>query len=164
MDTSNTILKELEKCQFKVSTDTRKDVSGSIYFALKGKTFDGNSFVNDALKKGALGAVTDNPKNKGDNIYLVDNVLQTLQNTAKTYRKTFNIPVIAIGGSNGKTTSKELLRDILKTKYIVHATEGSLNNHIGLPLSRYLNQKAVFLPVGMPYGGALILVGIPWET
>lgn len=118
-----------------VSTDTRKNLSGSVYFAIKGASFDGNSFVRKALKKGAVAAVTDSPKNKGKNIYLVDSVLATLQKVATEYRNTFNIPIIAIGGSNGKTTSKELLRDVLKTKYKVHATDGSFNNHLGVPLS-----------------------------
>ena len=129
------IFKELEKCQFKVSTDTRKDISGSIYFALKGENFDGNTFIHQALKKGAVGAVTDDPEIAGENIYLVDDVLKTLQEMAKKYRKLFKIPIIVIGGSNGKTTSKELVVEVLKIKYKVHATIGSLNNHIGVPLS-----------------------------
>ena len=126
---------ELEKCGFKVSTDTRKSVAGSIYFALKGTTFDGNKFVHEAIEKGALGAVTDDSKIVGNNIFYVENVLKTLQAVAKEYRKSFTIPIIAIGGSNGKTTSKELIREVLNTKYTVHATAESLNNHIGVPLS-----------------------------
>src|SRR3989344_2190061 len=107
---------------FKVSTDTRKDVSGSIFFALEGEIFDGRTFVKDALAKGAIGVVT-------------ENTLDTLQKLARRYRDTFNIPIIAIGGSNGKTTIRELLRWALATKYKEHATESNLNNHIGLPLS-----------------------------
>jgi UDP-N-acetylmuramoyl-tripeptide--D-alanyl-D-alanine ligase len=135
MDTLNTIVKELKECNYKISTDSRKDVLGSIYFAIKGEVFDGNDFVNETLKRGAKWAVTDNPKNKGPRVFLVEDALKTLQMIALEYRKEFNIPVIVIGGSNGKTTSKELLRDVLKTKYKVHSTEGSFNNHLGVPLS-----------------------------
>ncbi len=129
------ILEKLKMCDFKVSTDTRKDVSGTVYFALSGENFDGNTFIADALHKGALCAVTENPKNASEHTLVVKNVLKTLQNVAHEYRKQFTIPIITIGGSNGKTTSKELLRNVLRTKYKVHATEGSLNNHIGVPLS-----------------------------
>ncbi len=135
METVDTILQKLEECKYKISTDTRKDLSGSVYFALRGENFDGNVFVSDALQKGACLVVTDNPKNTGENVLVVKNVLKTLQQVATEYRKKFNIPIIAIGGSNGKTTSKDLVRNVLKTKYKVHATEGSLNNHFGVPLS-----------------------------
>jgi len=107
---------------FKVSTDTRKDVSGSIFFALEGEIFDGRTFVKDALAKGAIGVVT-------------ENTLDTLQKLARRYRDTFNIPIIAIGGSNGKTTTRELMRAVLETSFKVHTTKSNLNNHIGLPLS-----------------------------
>lgn len=116
------ILDKLEKNGWKVSTDTRKEISGSVYFALKGENFDGKQFVKEALDKGAVAAVTENAQ-------------ETLQKVAKIYREKFNIPIIAIGGSNGKTTSKELVREVLKTKYKVHATPENLNNHIGVPLS-----------------------------
>ncbi len=129
------ILEALQKCNYKVSTDTRKDISGTIFFALKGENFDGNQFIEEALKKGATGVVTENLNLNGENIYVVDNVLQVLNSTASKYRDLFKIPIIAIGGSNGKTTSKDLVRDVLKTKYKVLATEGSLNNHFGVPLS-----------------------------
>lgn len=130
-----TIFKELEKCKFKVSTDTRKDVRGSIYFPLKGDNFDGNTFVHEAVAKGASGALTDNPDITGDNIYLVDDVLKTLHSLAHMYRKRFNIPIVVIGGSNGKTTSRGLVREVLKTKYKVHSSEESMNNQFGVPLS-----------------------------
>ena len=116
------ILAELEKNGWKVSTDTRKEISGSVYFALKGENFDGSQFVKEALDKGAVAAVT-------------EDTLETLQKVAKIYREKFNIPIIAIGGSNGKTTSKELVSEVLKTKYKIHATPENLNNHIGVPLS-----------------------------
>ncbi len=135
MDSLPNILKELKKCKYKVSTDTRKDVSGTAYFAIKGENFDGNKFVNEALKKGATFAVSDEIKNVGKNVFIVENVLKTLQESAKYYRKTFKIPIIVIGGSNGKTTSKDLLVEVLKTKYKVHSTIGSLNNHLGVPLA-----------------------------
>lgn len=135
MQNLDKIIKKLEECGYKFSTDTRVDLKGSVYFALKGENFDGNKFVHEALKKGAILAVTDNPKNKGKNIYLVKNTLETLQKIAGIYRDSFSIPIIVIGGSNGKTTSKELLCEVLKTRYKVHATVGSLNNHIGVPIS-----------------------------
>ncbi len=130
-----TILNELKRCNFKVSTDTRKDVSGSVYFAIKGDNFDGGDFVADALQKGAVAAVTENLNKVGENVYIVDNVLQSLQKLSSAYRDLFTIPIVALGGSNGKTTSKELLMKTLAQKYKVHATEASLNNHIGVPLS-----------------------------
>jgi UDP-N-acetylmuramoyl-tripeptide--D-alanyl-D-alanine ligase len=135
MDDLKKILTILEKNNFRVSTDTRKDISGSVYFGLAGENFDGNKFVKDALKKGAVSAITNDPKNRGKNVIVVKNTLKVLQLVAREYRRKFNIPVVAIGGSNGKTTSKELTRDVLKTKYKVHSTEGSLNNHLGVPLS-----------------------------
>jgi UDP-N-acetylmuramoyl-tripeptide--D-alanyl-D-alanine ligase len=135
MDVEQTILKKLEECGFKVSTDTRKDVAGSIYFALKGENFDGSAFIHEALQKGALGVVTENPLIIGENIYLVDDVLKTLQESARAYRKLFLVPILAIGGSNGKTTSRELTSEVLKTKYQVHTSRENLNNHIGVPLS-----------------------------
>jgi UDP-N-acetylmuramoyl-tripeptide--D-alanyl-D-alanine ligase len=138
MTTTEEILKKLEECDFNVSTDTRKNISGSVYFALKGDSFDGNLFAHDALQKGAVAAVTENPENlkiKNGKIFLVKNVLKTLQDTAKIYRQSFNIPILAIGGSNGKTTSKGLLCDVLKTKYKTHSTVESFNNHFGVPLS-----------------------------
>jgi UDP-N-acetylmuramoyl-tripeptide--D-alanyl-D-alanine ligase len=135
MNTILEIYKKLESCDFRVSTDTRADLANSVYFALKGENFDGNKFVRLALKSGAIAAVTEDSKIKGKNIYYVKNTLEALQEVARLYRESFAIPVIAIGGSNGKTTSKELLLDVLKTKYKVHGTVGSLNNHIGVPLS-----------------------------
>ena len=135
IDSIEIILKKLKECNFKISTDTRKDVSGSVYFALKGDSFDGNLFIKDALKKGAILAVSDNPKNKGKNVIIVPNVLKTLQEVAKSYRQLFNIPIIVIGGSNGKTTSKDLTTKVLEKKYNTHSTAGSFNNHVGVPLS-----------------------------
>lgn len=135
MNTRDKIYNILKKHQFKVSKDTRDNLKGAIYFALKGENFDGNTFVYDSIKKGAVAAVTDDKKIKGKNIYFVENALQTLQDMAKRYRQSFNIPIIAIGGSNGKSTSKDLISMVLKNEFIVHSTVGSLNNHFGVPLA-----------------------------
>lgn len=135
MDTLPLIIKKLEACNFTVSTDTRKDLKGSVFFALKGENFNGGNFVEEALSKGAYAVVTENTTKAGEHVYIVENALETLQKCASTYRELFTIPLIAIGGSNGKTTSKELLKKTLEQKYKIHGTDGSLNNHIGVPLS-----------------------------
>ncbi len=118
-----------------VCTDTRRIVPNSIFFALKGANFDGNKYALDAIKQGCSYAVVDDSQVHGENIILVDNVLQTLQNLANDHRLAIGAKVIAITGSNGKTTTKELLHEILKTSYKVTATPGNFNNHIGLPLT-----------------------------
>lgn len=135
MDTNDFILKILETNNYRISTDTRKDVSGSVYFALKGENFDGSQFVKQALEKGAIAVVTQDASKAGENVCIVEDVLKSLQKLSTAYRNLFTIPLIALGGSNGKTTSKELLKKTLGKKYKVHTTEGSLNNHIGVPLS-----------------------------
>ncbi len=140
MNTEDLIYEYIDKGH-RLSTDTRQNIVDTIFFGIKGENFDGNKFVKEAVKNGAKVAVTEDPKNKGNNIVYVKNVLKTLQNLALRYRETFDIPIIAIGGSNGKTTSKELIRDILKKKYKVHATNGSFNNHIGVPLSIFSMDK-----------------------
>jgi UDP-N-acetylmuramoyl-tripeptide--D-alanyl-D-alanine ligase len=118
-----------------VATDSRQIVPGCIFFALKGDNFDGNNFVQSALETGAAYAVTDNPTYKGKRTLLVKNVLQSLQQLAQMHRQQFDIPVVAITGSNGKTTTKELTNAVLSQKYKVTATKGNLNNHIGVPLT-----------------------------
>lgn len=119
-----------------VQTDTRKLQPGDIYFALKGDNFDGNLFATQALEKGAAYAVIDNAAYQaGERTILVPDVLLTLQELAKHHRKQFTIPFIAITGSNGKTTSKELVHAVLSTTYKTYTTEGNLNNHIGIPLT-----------------------------
>ena len=119
-----------------VSTDTRKITPGCMFFALKGDHFDGNTFALEALKKGASLAIADAPSLKDtEGIYWVENVLQTLQDLARHHRRQFHIPVIAITGSNGKTTTKELLSGVLASHYKAHFTSGNLNNHIGVPLT-----------------------------
>ena len=120
-----------------ISTDSRKLEEGALFFALSGPNFDGNQFAEQALKKGALGVVIDNPNLtiKGKNVILVENTLNTLQDLAKFHRQKLGTPLIALTGSNGKTTTKELIRVLLTSKYNVLATQGNLNNHIGVPLT-----------------------------
>lgn len=118
-----------------ICTDTRKIVPGAIFFALKGENFDANAFAADALAKGCALAVVDNPDYAGENCLLVKDCLETLRRIAVMYRKSLDIPVIGITGTNGKTTTKELVRSVLSVKFKVFATQGNLNNHIGVPLS-----------------------------
>lgn len=119
-----------------VSTDTRKIIKGSIFFALKGDQFNANEFADEALQKGATYVVIDEEKyQKSDRHLLVSNVLETLQLLARHHRNQLQIPVIALTGSNGKTTSKELANAVLMKKYKTFATIGNLNNHIGVPLT-----------------------------
>ncbi len=119
-----------------VSTDTRKIQKKSIFFALKGANFNGNSFASEALTKGAVYAVVDEPEFAiNDQIILVDDVLSTLQELATFHRNHCTAKVIALTGSNGKTTTKELIHAVLSKTYKTIATKGNLNNHIGVPLT-----------------------------
>lgn len=119
-----------------VQTDTRKLKNGDIFFALKGDNFNGNTFAAQAIEKGAAYAVIDEPIHKTDErCIVVENVLATLQALARHHRRHFDIPFIAITGSNGKTTTKELITAVLSRKFKTYATEGNLNNHIGVPLT-----------------------------
>jgi len=119
-----------------VVTDTRKIKQGDIFFALKGPSFNGNSFALKALEAGAAYAIVDEAAFAvNDKTILVDDVLITLQQLAKQHRQQFSIPFIAITGSNGKTTTKELVHAVLSARYITYTTEGNLNNHIGVPLT-----------------------------
>ena len=119
-----------------VSTDTRNLPAGCVFFALHGATFDGNTFAAQALEQGASMAVIDNPDFaiEGKTI-LVPDTLLALQELAREWRRTLNIPIIAITGTNGKTTTKELTAAVLATRYKVHYTQGNLNNQIGVPLT-----------------------------
>jgi UDP-N-acetylmuramoyl-tripeptide--D-alanyl-D-alanine ligase len=127
---------KLFKAHPEVITDSRKIENGCLFFALKGDKFNGNQFANDALNKGAAFAFVDEKKyNTSEKTILVENVLQTLQELANFHRKQLKIPIIAITGSNGKTTTKELISAILSEKYQVAFTQGNLNNHIGVPLT-----------------------------
>ena len=119
-----------------VCTDSRRCLSGSLFFALKGELFDGNLFAEKALQAGCAYAVVDNPAVRTDDRYIVvDDVLQTLQQLACYHRQILKTPVISITGTNGKTTTKELLAAVLSAKYNVLYTSGNLNNHIGVPLT-----------------------------
>lgn len=119
-----------------VSTDSRKISAGSLFFALKGENFNGNQFALQALDQGALAAIVDEkPVTPHAGIYLVDDVLTALQELAAFHRKKTGIPILAITGSNGKTTTKELCKAVLSKKFNVYATTGNLNNHIGVPLT-----------------------------
>ncbi len=119
-----------------ISTDTRMVSEGCLFFALKGENFDANTFAEKAINEGAAYAIIDNSKFKiSDKCILVDNVLVTLQQLANYHRKQFTIPFIGITGSNGKTTTKELINAVLSKKYKTVATKGNLNNHIGVPLT-----------------------------
>lgn len=126
-----------------IQTDTRKVKPADLFFALKGPNFNGNHFVEEALNKGAAYVIADEAQHiKDDRIILVEQVLETLQQLALYHRKQFfgavsgrSIPFIAITGSNGKTTSKELVNAVLSSVYKTYTTEGNLNNHIGIPLT-----------------------------
>lgn len=119
-----------------ICTDTRKIIDGSLFFALKGAHFNANTFAQKALESGAAFAIIDEAEYKTeDRFILVDDVLTTLQELAKYHRQQLNIPVIGLTGSNGKTTTKELILSVLSTKFKTQATKGNLNNHIGVPLT-----------------------------
>ncbi|MBN4085375.1 UDP-N-acetylmuramoyl-tripeptide--D-alanyl-D-alanine ligase [Flavobacteriaceae bacterium AH-315-B10] len=119
-----------------VCTDTRTIKKNDIFFALKGALFNGNKFAKNALKKGAKYAIVDDKEYAiNSNYILVDDVLKTLQQLAKYHRTYLNIKIIALTGSNGKTTTKDLINSVLKKKYKTVATKSNLNNHIGVPLT-----------------------------
>lgn len=119
-----------------VSTDTRQITKDCLFVALRGEKFDGNQYAKDALEKGAKFAIVDNSDMAVDNRYLlVDNCLETLQQLAHFHRKQLAIPIVGLTGSNGKTTTKELIAVVLSKKYKTYATKGNLNNHIGVPLT-----------------------------
>lgn len=119
-----------------VETDTRKLKTGDIFFALKGPNFNGNQYLQQAFEAGASYCIADEETGyKNERIIIVKDSLDTLQQLAKKHRKQFSIPFIAITGSNGKTTTKELISEVLATTYTTYTTYGNLNNHIGVPLT-----------------------------
>jgi len=129
-------LYKLYSQNYLVDTDTRSSRKGSVFFALKGENFNGNKFALNAIEKYASLAVIDEEKYQiKDKTFLVKNVLSTLQELATYHRRQLNCPIIALTGSNGKTTTKELINCVLSKKYITTATIGNLNNHIGVPLT-----------------------------
>jgi len=131
-----------------ITTDTRKINKNEIFFALKGENFDGNKFALKALKSGASYSIIDNKDFFVDNrTILVKNVLITLQELATFHRKYLNIPIIAITGTNGKTTTKELINTVMCKKYAVFATQGNFNNHIGVPLTLLSMNKTTQLGI-----------------
>ena len=118
-----------------ICTDTRKLSPGCIFFALKGESFNGNKFALNAVEQGAAYAVVDENLAESDKLIKVDDVLHTLQQLATHHRRQFKIPVLAIAGSNGKTTTKELIAAVLNRSFRTLYTQGNLNNHIGVPLT-----------------------------
>ena len=119
-----------------VSTDSRKIDNGCLFFALKGENFNGNRYAADAIQKGAIAAIIDEKEfETSEQIILVNNVLTCLQELAFYHRKQLGIPILGITGTNGKTTTKELISAVLSKKYRVASTQGNLNNHIGVPLT-----------------------------
>jgi UDP-N-acetylmuramoyl-tripeptide--D-alanyl-D-alanine ligase len=156
-----------------IQTDTRKLVKGDIFFALKGPNFNGNEFAQEAINKGACIVIIDDKKYSiANKTILVKDVLETLQQLAKYHRQQFTIPFIAITGSNGKTTTKELIHSVLSSKYKTYTTEGNLNNHIGVPLTilkiranaqmavlemgaNHLNEIASYCKIALPTHGLI---------
>lgn len=119
-----------------ISTDTRRIAPDSLFFALRGASFDGNRFAADALAKGAVAAIVDDPSVAVDERYIVvEDTLRALQELAHEHRTALGIPILAIAGSNGKTTTKELISRVMAEKFRIYATRGNLNNHIGVPLT-----------------------------
>jgi UDP-N-acetylmuramoyl-tripeptide--D-alanyl-D-alanine ligase len=136
MKSANSKLLELFLSSTGISTDTRTIQKGNLFFALKGPNFNANKLAKEALDKGAIYAIIDDSDFIIDErTILVEDGLKALQNLALDYRRTLNIPFIGLTGSNGKTTTKELINQVLSKKYKTSATKGNLNNHIGVPLT-----------------------------
>jgi UDP-N-acetylmuramoyl-tripeptide--D-alanyl-D-alanine ligase len=145
-----------------INTDTRNIDEHSMFFALKGPNFNANMFAASALNKGSKYAVVDDPQVAiSDRFILVEDILLTLQQLSKYHRNKLSIPIIGITGSNGKTTTKELINEVLSTQYKVSATKGNLNNHIGVPLT-LLNINAedeiVIVEMGANHEGEIELL------
>jgi UDP-N-acetylmuramoyl-tripeptide--D-alanyl-D-alanine ligase len=138
----------IEDCQQKICTDSRRPIPGSMFFALPGDTYDGNNYAQKAHDLGCRYAIVDDPslRNEPGMIY-VDNVVVTLQELARHHRSQFTIPVFMIAGSNGKTTTKELLAHTLRTQKDVVSTKGNYNNHIGVPLTILALNKHIEIAV-----------------
>lgn len=148
-----------------ISKDTRTIKEGDIYLGIKGETFDGNTFYKEAFDKGAIACILDkiddiDEKYKDRTIVLVDDTVKCIQYLAKYKRSLYNIPVVAVTGSVGKTSTKDMIYSVLSTKYSVLKTEGNNNNHIGLPLTilRYNNEDIILLEMGMNNKGEISLL------
>jgi UDP-N-acetylmuramoyl-tripeptide--D-alanyl-D-alanine ligase len=148
-----------------VSTDTRTLVSGQLYVPLKGERFDGHMFLTQAMEKGAVASLwqTDHtiPEKPGIPLILVENTLKALQAMAAAYRCELGVPLVAVTGSNGKTTTKDLIACILSVRYRVHKTQGNLNNHIGVPLtllSMPEEAEVAVVEMGMNHAGEIALL------
>jgi UDP-N-acetylmuramoyl-tripeptide--D-alanyl-D-alanine ligase len=142
-----------------ICTDSRQVTKGCLFFALKGERFDGNKFANQVIADGAAYCVVDDPSLEGQpGMLVVQDVLKSLQELAKMHRRKFQIPIIAIGGSNGKTTTKELVSAVLGSQYPCHFTKGNLNNHIGVPLTLLAmpnNTEVAVIEVGANHIGEI---------
>lgn len=153
---------ELELKDF--SKDTRTIKKGDVYVAIKGENFDGNIFIDDAFEKGATISLTDDKKytkeHKNKTLIYVKNTVEALQKLASYKRDLYDIPVIAVTGSVGKTTTKEMIYDVVSEKYKTLKTEGNYNNEIGLPLSilRLTDEKVMVLEIGMNSLGEIALL------
>lgn len=148
----------------RVAIDSRKITGGEIFFALKGERVDGHEFVGEALQRGARLCVVseawykDSKEKFFDKLLVVPDVLQALQRLARLYRRKFSVPLVAIGGGSGKTTTKEMMAAVLRTTYDTLATEGNLNNHIGLPITLFGLRKTTEIAVvemGMNHKGEM---------
>ncbi len=141
-----------------VSTDSREELQGKLFFAIKGERFDGNRFVSEAVEKGCRLAVTERKELEGmENVLVVPSVLQILQELARYHRFHVSPRVLAITGSNGKTTTKELAHAVLSTKYRTLATSGNLNNHIGVPLTllSLKDEEMAIIEMGANHAGEI---------
>ncbi len=135
MEISSIYQKILQNNKFNISIDTRNIKVGDVYIGIKGENFDGNKFASDAINKGASLAIVNSGISEDEKYIIVDDTHKILSDLANYHRNQFNIPIIAIGGSNGKTTTKELINAVLNKKYKTHVTNGNLNNDIGVPLT-----------------------------
>jgi len=137
--TLNTVPVAAKKIK-EISTDSRQVHAGDVFIALRGENFDGHNFVRETLKNGAICAVVDNKytPGSGEALLVVDDTVKALGNIARLYRRKFSLPVLAVAGSNGKTTTKEMIAAVLRKKYRVLSSKGNLNNHIGVPQTLFL--------------------------